>query len=74
MRRISDAMYYSVIKDKDLATEGLDAVSYTHLFYIQPDNKITKKLLENNQYLQRKEGYSRKTEGFCMVFPGMELL
>ena len=24
MRRISDAMYYSVIKDKDLATEGLD--------------------------------------------------
>lgn len=24
MRRISDAMYYSVIKDKDLATDSLD--------------------------------------------------
>ena len=24
MRRISDAMYYSVIKDKDLAIDGLD--------------------------------------------------
>lgn len=24
MRRISDAMYYSVIKDKDLSVEGLD--------------------------------------------------
>ena len=51
-----------------------DKIPYISSFYIQPDNKITKKLLENNQYLQRKEGYSRKTEGFCMVFPGMELL
>ena len=24
MRRISDAMYYSVIKDKDLEQEGMD--------------------------------------------------
>lgn len=51
-----------------------DKIPYISSFYIQPDNKITKKLLENNQYLQRKEGYSRKTEGFCMVFSSIKLL
>lgn len=51
-----------------------DKIPYISSFYIQPDNKITKKLLENNQYPQRKEGYSRKTEGFCMVFSSIKLL
>ena len=34
-----------------------DKIPYISSFYIQPDNKITKKLLENNQYLQRKEAF-----------------
>lgn len=40
MRRISDAMYYSVIKDKDLATESLDE-EMNLLYEANKDNLIS---------------------------------
>lgn len=40
MRRISDAMYYSVIKDKDLATDSLDE-EMNLLYEANKDNLIS---------------------------------
>ncbi len=40
MRRISDAMYYSVIKDKDLAIDGLDE-EMDLLYEANKDNLIS---------------------------------
>ena len=40
MRRISDAMYYSVIKDKDLEQEGMDE-EMTLLYEANKDNLVS---------------------------------
>ena len=70
MRRISDAMYYSVIKDKDLATDSLDE-EMNLLYEANKDNLISIACYTTEDWLLQRRLPRRRTTSTSWIRNGL---